>query len=146
MSQINVGKLFGKNIFIGNPKNVKNGEYVICLDGKKPVSFNIKIQGELIPILTKTDAIDALDFENLTILNTYHGDEVEITPSTGYDAIQKVTYNKPKLEEKGTINITENNSTTEVKIGNNFDGLDELTIVVNIPEPEVVEEPNEGNE
>ena len=128
MSKFNVGKLFGKKIYIGDPKQLRNGEYMIKLEGKKPVGFFIKQNGNMVSIF---DA-NSLNLENVNILSTNHGDSVTVNPSDGYDAIGKVTYKKAALEEKDAIMITENNSTTEIKVGANYDGLDDITIIVNV--------------
>lgn len=73
------------------------------------------------------------NLQEVSILTSCHGKKEELVPSEGYDGIGKVTYHKPKLEEKDTIKITKN-GITEVKIGKNYDGLDDITIIVNVEE------------
>lgn len=71
--------------------------------------------------------------QEINVLTSYHGKKEELVPSEGYDGISKVTYRKPKLEEKDTVTITKN-GVTEIKIGKGYDGLDDITIIVNVEE------------
>lgn len=67
----------------------------------------------------------------MKIFNQYHGDKTVIVPKEGYDAIGSIVVKKPKLEEKDTIKITKN-GITEIKVGKGYDGLDDVTVIVNV--------------
>lgn len=127
MNKFKVGQLNGKGIYIGNPNRVKPGEYFISLLGKVPTGlYQRTITGTFTPIYSQ----DSLNLQAKSD-TTYNGDTVTVTPDSSYDGLSSFSYNKPKLEEKGTVTITQE-GTTEIKIGNGFDGLDEFTVVVDL--------------
>lgn len=98
-----------------------------------PVGLFVKKGGKLISVCNCSKEEKELNLQEINILTTYHGKKEELTPSEGYDGISKVTYKKPKLEEKDTITITKN-GITEIKVGKGYDGLDDVTIIVNVEE------------
>lgn len=131
MSKFKVGTVFNKNIYIGNPSNLRDGEYFIQTKDKKPIGLYIKSGDSLIPICNCCKEEKQLNLENIKLFKQLHGDQVVIVPKEGYDAIGSVTVNKPKLEEKDTVTITKN-GITEIKVGRGYDGLDDVTVIVNV--------------
>ena len=133
MSKIKIGAVNGKIIYTGDPKVLKDGEYYIKVTEGNPVGLFVKKGGKMIPVCNCDKEEKELNLQEINILTTYHGKKEELTPSEGYDGIAKVTYRKPKLEEKDTVTITKN-GITEVKISKGYDGLDDVTIIVNVEE------------
>ena len=131
MSKIKIGSIFGRNIYIGNPSQLKDGEYYIQTSGKIPTGLYIKSTNDLIPVCNCNKEEKELNLENIELFKDFHGDKVVITPKEGYDAIGSVTVKKPKLEEKDTVTITKN-GITEIKVGRGYDGLDDVTVIVNV--------------
>lgn len=99
----------------------------------KPTGLFVKKGGKLVPVCNCKQEDKKLNLQEINILTTYHGKKEEIIPSEGYDGISKVTYKKPKLEEKDTVTITKN-GIAEIKVGKGYDGLDDVTIIVNVEE------------
>lgn len=134
MNKIKIGAVNGKIIYTGNPQALRDGEYYIQVVASNPTGLFIKKGGKLIPVCNCTkEEPKELNLQEVNILTTYHGKKEELTPSEGYDGIAKVTYKKPKLEEKDSIKITKN-GITEVKVGKGYDGLYDVTIIVNVEE------------
>ena len=131
MSKIKIGTIFGRNIYIGNPFQLKDGEYYIQTSGKIPTGLYVKSRNGLIPVCNCNKEEKEPNLENIELFKNFHGDEIVITPKVGYDAIGSVTVKKPKLEEKDTITITKN-GITEIKVDRGYDGLDDVTVIVNI--------------
>lgn len=133
MNKIKIGAVNGKVIYTGNPQALRDGEYYIQMRENTPVGLFIKKGGKLIPVCSCNKEEKELNLQEINILTTYHGKKEELVSSEGYDGISKVTYKKPKLEEKDTITITKN-GITEIKVGKGYDGLDDITIIVNVEE------------
>lgn len=133
MNKIKIGAVNGKIIYTGNPNVLKDGEYYIKVTGGNPVGLFIKKGGKMIPVCNCNKEEKELNLQEINILTTYHGKKEELIPSEGYDGIGKVKYRKPKLEEKGTINITKN-GVTEIKVSDGYDGMDDMVIIVNVQE------------
>ena len=133
MNKIKIGAVSGKIIYTGNPKALSDGEYYIQMRENAPVGLFVKKGGKLVPVCSCNNEQKELNLQEINILTTYHGKKEELVPSEGYDGIAKVTYRKPKLEEKDSIKITKN-GITEIKVGKGYDGLDDITIIVNVEE------------
>lgn len=133
MNKIKIGAVNGKVIYTGNPSMLKDGEYYIKVTEGNPMGLFIKKGGKMIPVCNYNKEENELNLQEINILTTYHGKKEELVPSEGYDGIAKVTYRKPKLEEKDSIKITKN-GITEIKVGKGYDGLDDVTIIVNVEE------------
>lgn len=134
MNKTKIGAINGKIIYTGNPQALRDGEYYIQLIANNPTGLFVKKGGKLIPVCDcKKEESKEQNLQEINILTTYHGKKEELVPSEGYDGISKVTYKKPKLEEKDTITITKN-GITEIKVGKGYDGLDDITIIVNVEE------------
>ena len=135
MAKIKIGTINGRNIYTGNPAEIKDGEYFISTNGNIPSGFYVKSGKDLKPVCnckqTEQAKPSEQNLQTVEILANYHGKKETITPEDGYDGIGKVVYKKPRLEEKDTIKITKN-GITEVKVGKNYDGLDDITIIVNV--------------
>lgn len=132
MNKIKIGAINGKNIYSGNPNSLRDGEYYIQTTSNYIVGLFIKKAGKLIPVCSHCkEKQNEPNLQEISILTTYHGKEEELTPSEGYDGIGKVIYRKPKLEEKDTITITKN-GVTEIEVGRGYDGLDDITVIVNV--------------
>ena len=127
-NKIKIGQLNGKGIFIGNPNRLKPGEYFISLLGKSPTGLYQRTISGFTPIYDQ----DSLNLQTKSN-TTYKGESVTVTADDGYDGLSSFTYNKPALEEKGTITLTEE-GTTQIKISDGYDGLDEFTVVVDLGE------------
>ena len=122
-----IGELNGKGIFIGNPNRLKRGEYFIQLLGNLPVGLYQRTISGFIPIYNQ----DSLNLQTKAD-GTYHGDPVTVTADDGYDGLSSFTYNTPLLEKKNTITITKQGD-TKIEISKGYDGLDEFTVVVDLP-------------
>lgn len=133
MNKIKIGAVNGKIIYSGNPSQLKDGEYYIKVTGNNPSGLFVKKGGKLIPVCSCNNEDNELNLQEVNILTSYHGKKEDMTPSDGYDGISKITYRRPKLEEKDAITITKN-GITEIKIGKGYDGLDDITIIVNVEE------------
>lgn len=133
MNKIKIGVVNGKVIYTGNPSALKDGEYYIQITANSPTGLFIKKNGKLVPVCSCNKEEKELNLQEINILTTYHGKKEELVPSEGYDGISKVTYKKPKLEEKDSIKIIKN-GITEIKVGKGYDGLDDITIIVNVEE------------
>lgn len=133
MNKIKIGAVNGKIIYSGNPSQLKDGEYYIKVTGNIPSGLFVKKGGKLVPVCSCSKDEKELNMQEINILTSYHGKKEELVPSEGYDGISKVTYKKPKLEEKDTVTITKN-GVTEIKVGKGYDGLDNITIIVNVEE------------
>ena len=133
MNKIKIGAVNGKIIYSGNPSQLKDGEYYIKVTGNNPSGLSVKKGGKLVSVCSCGKDQKELNLQEINILTSYHGKKEELIPSEGYDGISKVTYRKPKLEEKDTVTITKN-GVTEIKIGKGYDGLDDITIIVNVQE------------
>lgn len=133
MNKIKIGAVNGKVIYTGNPQALRDGEYYIQMRENTPAGLFIKKGGKLIPVCSCNKEEKELNLQEINILTTYHGKKEELVPSEGYDGISKVTYKKPKLEEKDSIKIIKN-GITEIKVGKGYDGLDDITIIVNVEE------------
>lgn len=133
MNKIKIGAVNGKIIYAGNPSTLKDGEYYIQVVANKPTGLFVKKGGKLVSVCNCNKEEKELNLQEINILTTYHGKKEELVPSEGYDGISKVTYKKPKLEERDTVTITKN-GITEIKVGKGYDGLDDVTIIVNVEE------------
>ena len=50
MAKIKIGQINGRNIFIGNPAEVRNGEYFISMNGNIPSGLYVKQGNNLAPV------------------------------------------------------------------------------------------------
>lgn len=129
MANTKIGTINGRNIYTGNPIGLREGDYYISTDGNNPTGLYVKKGNEIIPICNCEPKEPVL--QDIQIMDSYHGRKQTVNPGNGYDGIGKVSYRKAKLEEKDTVKITEN-GIYEVKVGEGYDGLDDVTIIVNV--------------
>ena len=131
MNKIKIGTIYGKNIYTGNPSMLGEGEYYIDVVDNKPAGLFIKRNGNLVSLCSCDQTEKEFNLQEVSILSNYHGKKETVTPAEGYNGIASVTYRKPKLEEKDSVVITKN-GVTEIKIGKGYDGLDDVTVIVNV--------------
>lgn len=131
MAKIKIGTINGKVIYTGDASMLRDGEYYISILGNAITGLFIKHNGKLEPICNCNKEEKNVNLQEINILSSYHGDKEVITPSEEYDYISKVTYKNPKLEKKDTVQITRN-GVTKIKAGKGFDGLEDITVIVNV--------------
>ena len=134
MNKIKIGTIYGKNIYIGNPIQLKNGEYYISTEGRNLSGLFVKMNCELVPVCkcNKTEnVVSEPNLQDVSILGNLHGKQEKIQPAEGYDGIGTITYRKPKIEEKDTVMIKKD-GITEIKVGKGYDGMSDVTVIVNI--------------
>jgi hypothetical protein len=94
----------------------------------------VKLNGVLVPVC-KCDKVENIsnepNLQDVSILGNLHGKQEKIMPEEGYDGIKTITYRKPKIEEKDTIMIKKD-GITEIKVGKGYDGMSDITVIVNI--------------
>lgn len=131
MAKIKVGTIFGRNIYIGNNSTLKDGELFISTSGKIPTGLYIKSGGLLKQLCNCNKEEKEPNLCEASIMTTYHGKTEEVVPLEGYDGLSKVYYKKPRLENKDSIVITKN-GVVEIKAGRNYDGLNDIIVIVNV--------------